>query len=479
MGQILSRIIFFLLLISPTLSFSQYLQSTEYLGVFSKSIITLFGLQDAKYDVDMYKVRYHTTDLNGNPVVASGMFAVPINPTCDSLPIALYAHGTVLKRDNVPSANNPESALGKAIASMGYIVAMPDYLGLGDLPGLHPYQHGMSEATTSVDILRAAKEFMQDSLPIDFSNEMFLTGYSQGGHAAMATAKYIQDNQLESELPVAGAAPLSGAYHISKRQTDELLLDIPYDSPGYIVYLLLSFQEVYGNIFTNYSDILQSPYDTSIPPMYDGNQIISNIHAVLPNQVSQYLNPTFLNGFIADSATKNTPMWQALLDNDNHDWTPQFPIKMLYCRGDQTVKPENTLDAYDAMIANGATAVFKEDIGDFDHGDCIIPAMLGAIDYFETLRTDCDSTITLVPECICMPEGINIYPIPTRDVLNVDSWVSHTVHMEIYNINGKLIYSGRVDSNTKISTTNWSTGMYTIIFSSDSYFETKKFTITR
>jgi len=479
MGQILSRVIFFLLLISPTLSFTQHLQSTEYLGVFSKSIITLFGLQDAKYDVDMYKVRYNTTDLNGNPVVASGMFAVPVNPTCDSLPIALYAHGTVLKRDNVPSANNPESALGKAMASMGYIVAMPDYLGLGDLPGLHPYQHAQSEATVSIDLLRAAKEFMQDSLLMDFSNEMFLTGYSQGGHAAMATARYIQDNQLESELPVAGAAPLSGAYHISKRQTDELLLDIPYDSPGYIVYLLLSFQEVYGNIFTSYSDILQSPYDTVVPPMFDGNQIISNVHSVLPNQVSQYLNPTFLNGFIADSATKNTPMWQALLDNDNHDWTPQFPIKMLYCRGDQTVKPENTLDAYDAMIANGATAVFKEDMGNFDHGDCVLPAMLGAIDYFEGLRTDCDSSITFVPECICATEEIQIYPIPATNELNIDWPYSPSMHIEIYNINGKKVYSGQANSFTTISTINWSSGVYSIVFSSDTHIKTQKFTISR
>jgi acetyl esterase/lipase len=476
MRIILFQILFGISIILPSTVYSQHLVSTDYLGMFSKSIITLFGLSDVKYDIDMYKVRYNTTDLNGQPIIASGMIAVPVNPTCDSLPIALYAHGTVLKRDNVPSANNQESALGKAFASKGYVVAMPDYLGLGDLQGLHPYQHALSEATTSIDILRATKEFINDSLAFDYSNETFLTGYSQGGHAAMATAKYIKDNQLQNEFNIAGAAPLSGAYHISKRQTDELLLDIPYGSPDYIVYLLLSFQEVYGNIFNNYSDILQSPYDNTIPPMFDGNQVISNIHTALPNQTSQYLNPTFLNGFIADSNTKTTPMWQALLDNDNHDWTPQIPIKMFYCNGDQTVKPQNTLDAYDAMIANGATAVFKEDLGNLGHGDCVIPAIKGAIDYFESLRTDC-APITEVPECICLPENTLLYPIPASNELNIDWPYSTSVRIEIYNTTGTRVYANEINSFSIISTKNWSSGVYSIIFTSGNLYETKKFTV--
>ena len=476
MRVILLQLLLVIGLIIPSTFYGQHLVGTDYLGVFPKSIISLFGLPDVKYDVDMYKVRYNTIDLNGQPVIASGMIAVPVNPACDSLPMALYAHGTVLKRDNVPSANNQESALGKAIASKGYVVAMPDYLGLGDLPGLHPYQHGLSQATTCVDILRATSEFINDSLSFDYSHETFLTGYSQGGHAAMATAKYIKDNQLQSEFHIAGAAPLSGAYHISKRQTDELLLDVPYNSPGYIVYLLLSYQEVYGNIFSTNSEILQTPYDNTVPPMFDGNQVISNVHAVLPNQTSQYLNPTFLNSFKADSITKSTPMWQALLDNDNYDWTPQIPIKMFYCNGDQTVKPENTIDAYDAMIANGATAVFKEDLGNFGHGDCVIPAVKAAIDYFDGLKTNC-APITGVPECVCGVQDVLVYPVPASNEINIDWPHSKSLFIEIYNAAGKRVYSDQIDSYTTVSTVNWNTGVYTIIFSSEGQYQTKKFTI--
>jgi hypothetical protein len=37
--------------------------------------------------------------------------------------------------------------------------AMPDYIGMGGSPGLHPYVHAASEATASIDMIRAAREF--------------------------------------------------------------------------------------------------------------------------------------------------------------------------------------------------------------------------------------------------------------------------------------------------------------------------------
>ena len=465
------------LIIIPSQLFSQILVSATSQGTYLKAFITLTGLTNAEYDIEMFKVTYNTTDLNGNPVVASGMIAIPLNPTCDSLPIALYAHGTVLKRNEVPSANNQESILGKAIASRGYVTAMPDYLGLGDLPGLHPYQHAESEATSSVDILRAAKEFIADSLNFTYSNEVFITGYSQGGHAAMATTKYIQDNNLETELNVIASAPLSGAFHASKRQTDELLLDIPYNSPGYIVYLIMSYQEAYGSIYTTPADFLQSPYDVTVPPMFDGTMAMSSVNAVLPNRTSQYLNSTFLNAFIADSGAKTSPLWQALLDNDNHNWTPNTPIKMFYCSGDQTVKPENTLDAYTAMIANGATQVFKEDLGSLlDHGGCVVPAINNAISYFQTIRTDC-----VLPNSISNNElvshFIELYPNPAINQLQVNIESGTSGQLIVFDISGREILQTEIISSKKLNVSDWENGVYLLTVVSNDIQYTEKFTI--
>lgn len=465
-SRIVNTLISFFLLVTQT-TFSQHLVSAQHSGFIPKVLINFTGITNADYDVNYYVVTYNTVDLYGSATIASGLVAVPVNPDCDSIPLALYDHGTVLLKTDVPSSDNTEAIIGKAIASKGYVVAMPDYLGLGIQTGnFHPYQHAESEATSSVDLLRATKEFIEDSLSFDFSNEIFITGYSQGGHSAMATAKYIHDNQLMGELPVAGIAPLSGAYHASERQMAQLLNNVPYGTPGYIVYLLFSYQTAYGNIFANYSDILQSPYDTIVPPLFDGTHTIGEVHAVLPTLTSLYLDSVFLNSIILDSVTQTTPIWQAMLDNDNYDWTPSVPIKMLYCNADEQVNPLNTMDAYDAMVLNGVTNITAEDLGALSHGDCVIPAITNTIDFFQSLRTDCKipSGIDSAPK---QTTELSIFPTPTRNEINISTSNEINGFFHIYNIKGQIVKSGKFNSNQSIDISDLMNSTYILSLESE------------
>ena len=61
--------------------------------------------------------------------------------------------------------------------------------------------------------------------------------------------------------------------------------------------------------------------------------------------------------FSNSMSTYNHPLWTALLDNDNHDWTPQRPIRMYYCTGDEQVTFQNAIAAEATMQANGANDV--------------------------------------------------------------------------------------------------------------------------
>ena len=142
---------------------------------------------------------------------------------------------------------------------------MPDYIGMGDSPGFHPYVHAKSEATASVDMVRAAREYLSTTNFVD-NNELFLTGYSQGGHACMATTKFINDENLQSEFNIVASAPCSGPYDLSGIMANTIIAPSPYSNPGYIVYLLASYQLAYGNIFNSWSDVLYPPYDTIVPP---------------------------------------------------------------------------------------------------------------------------------------------------------------------------------------------------------------------
>ena len=60
-------------------------------------------------------------------------------------------------------------------------------MGLGSSPGFHPYLHARSEATASVDMLRAGRNYCASN-NIGLNGQVFLAGYSQGGHTEMADA---------------------------------------------------------------------------------------------------------------------------------------------------------------------------------------------------------------------------------------------------------------------------------------------------
>jgi hypothetical protein len=118
-------------------------------GVYSKNFY-------CNYDVELYKVDYNTIDPLGNPTLASGLIEVPKDST-KLFPLFSWQHGTTLKKTDAPSNFNEDAKVGLTFATDGYIVACPDYLGLGDGPKLHPYMHAKSEATAVIDMLRATR----------------------------------------------------------------------------------------------------------------------------------------------------------------------------------------------------------------------------------------------------------------------------------------------------------------------------------
>lgn len=214
--------------------------------------------------IKSYKIRYSTVDVHGNATIASGAIYIPQLPSCNYLPLVSWQHGTVYDKTTVPS-DTYEFEVGFLFGGNGYIVVMPDYLGMGDNQGIHPYHHAESEATASIDLIRACREFMKNSLQIQDNNQIFLSGYSQGGHATMAIHKYIQENNLYSEFNVVASAPMSGAYDLSGAQFDLIFNDnSTYTRAEFLPYLLASYQMVYGNVYNSYDEIYKPPYDLLI-----------------------------------------------------------------------------------------------------------------------------------------------------------------------------------------------------------------------
>jgi len=332
------------------------------------------------YPISIYRIVYKTVDWNNKETYASGAVVIPTGVTAGS-PFCVYTHGTVVERYDVPGYESDEIVLGILYAADGFVSVLPDYLGLGDSPGRHPYCHAATEATATIDLMRAAK-YLCDSLVVALNGQTFIFGYSQGGHAAMATTKAIQES-YSNEFTVTASAPMSGPYDLSGVQTDLVLSDDPYGAPFYLPYLMFGYNEVY-DMYPDPADYLLPPYDTLLPPLFDGTHSGWEIDNVMPAVPKEIIRPEVLTDFITNP---ENPFRLALQDNDLTGWVPEMPLIMYYCSGDELVTYENSIVAHEIFQASGSvsTALYQPSPS-ASHGECAEPCFIFANIWFSTLR---------------------------------------------------------------------------------------------
>lgn len=332
------------------------------------------------YAIDIYRVVYRTIDAFGNETYASGAVILPADSTVN-FPICEYEHGTTVLRYDVPSYESGELLIGIVYAVGGYVAALPDYIGMGDSPGMHLYCHAKTEATASIDLLRATRHLCEEK-SVQLNDQLFVFGYSQGGHAAMATTKEIQENYTD-EFTITASAPMSGPYDMDGAQTDVVLSDDPYGAPFYLPYLMFAYNEVY-KMYDSPSDFLLAPYDETLPPLFDGEHDGWEIDDAMPDVPKLIIKPEVLNDFITNP---QNPFRIALEDNDLTGWKPTIPMIMYYCTADELVGYMNSLNAQDAFVANGSTTTSTyQPSATASHGDCAEPCLIFSRIWFDSLK---------------------------------------------------------------------------------------------
>ncbi len=332
----------------------------------------------ARYDVSVYKILYETVDAHDRVTTASGALFMPKGAP-GRRPLLSYQHGTLTARDDAPSAGGAEQAVGLAFAADGYVAALPDLLGLGDSPGLHPYVHAASSASAAIDMLRAATDFAA-AHEIDLSGQLFLTGYSQGGYTAMAAHRELEANHRD-EFQLTASAPMAGPYDLSGVMAATFTERKTHPSPFYLPYTVLAYNDVYG-LFDSPSEMFAAPYDALLPPLFDGTHGGGEINDVMPEIPIDIFTPAFVAAFQDDS---NHPLRLRLRENDVYDWTPQAPMQLYHCAQDQHVPPENTQVALQRFQQRGAAKVeFIDPLPTGGHGACVGPSLLFAKFWFDS-----------------------------------------------------------------------------------------------
>ena len=346
-------------------------------------LFTLAGVPiTPQYNVLLYKIDYETITPLGSRTIGSGALALPQGDNA-VLPLISYQHSTILQTNAAPSSMNlnTEVSVGAAFATTGYAAVVPDYLGLGDSPGFHPFYHARSEATACVDLLRAAKAFCATS-GFPLSGKLFLCGYSQGGHASMALLRELEQYHT-NEFTVTACAPMAGAYDLAGVTTTNFLSGSTQLNPYYFLYLLAAYQDVY-HLAPNLAALLASPYDTNLPAMLRSNLTSAQINAAMPGDPVQILKPEVLAAFRANSRHS---LRLALEDNDVYRWIPHAPMRLYHCAADQDVVIANSEVALASFQAFGDNQVQLIDpLPSGDHSSCSQPSLVLAKAWFDSLR---------------------------------------------------------------------------------------------
>ncbi len=337
----------------------------------------------AEQGVKIYKLTYETIDVHGRVTMASGQVAFPENKN-EALPLASYQHGTVINTDEVPSRfsfSNQESIVAPIMASNGYIGIAPDYLGLGDSSGLHPFILAKPTATSVVDMTRAAKSLAQKK-DYMISDKLFLFGYSEGGYATMVTHQEMERYHAE-EFSVTASAPMAGPYNVSGILIDTMLGDRSYSNPFHLAYLILSYHDAYG-LFENASEIFSKNFSPRVEDYLNGVSSLESLSSGLPKVPLQMLNPDFVEEF---SGNPGHPFRLLLQQNDIFQWAPQAPIRLIHCSGDLTIPFENSQLVFDHIKQMGNDQVeLINPSTTGDHSQCILPALARAKELFDAMK---------------------------------------------------------------------------------------------
>jgi hypothetical protein len=292
------------------------------------------------YGYKAYKIPYTTTDEEGNAVSVSGLMVVPTglpDIVYSTLGLSLVSddHGTIFGNREAPSViastnNTPDGSPIILTSLGGFVTLQPDYIGFGNSLGhYHPFILKNSLANATVDFIVAARTFATNN-NINLNGQLFLTGYSEGGYAAMATLEKIENDGV---LTVAMAAPMAGPYTVEGLATT-ILQDVNLSVPSFMANVGYAYAKAYTK---DIATVINEPYASRLPTLFNGDFIRAEIDpqlTIVTTGASGLFNPTFRFDVLTNS---NNWFRQAARANDVYNWAPITPVKLVHCIGDDVI----------------------------------------------------------------------------------------------------------------------------------------------
>ena len=318
-----------------------------------------------RYSVSSYRLNYVTTDKSGAKVTASGLVSVPVKGAGARSPVLSYQHASTFRNNQAPSIKVEAVEPPLVLASLGYIVVAPDYVGFGASYGVeHPYLTSSPSSRAVIDMLSAAQTWRRQAGVAD-NGQLFLAGYSEGGYATMAAHRAIHQQGGELKTQLQAAVPGAGPYDVQETLDEQL--------------------DRVRKLFPPLALLIDPDH------LSDASESVRNevrrllLRQMVPEDGDVRYQTLFMDRFLADDKAGIAAEHSVHLG-----WAPSVPVYLFHGRGDLTVPYSAAESARDTLRAAGATDVTLTDCTTpkFGHLDCVPEYFRFAVDRMGRLAKD-------------------------------------------------------------------------------------------
>lgn len=335
-------------------------------------IIRIESLPGAPVDALAWRVLYHSTDLNGDDLVVSGVVIAPAGPVpAGGRPVLSWGHPTTGTAPECAPSRFYDPFLGveglRVMLDRGYVVAYTDYAGMG-VDGPNSYLIGLTAAHTVLDAARVATAIPQAGANTD----LLLWGHSQGGQAvlfaAQEAAAYAPEFDLRAVAVAAPAADLGA------------LLDAHLDDVSGVTIGSYAF-EAFSTIYDEPLDTILTPAAIQVLPEMNSLCLLTQME-----ELHRIAGPLIGSFMISDPAT--TEPWADLLQQNSAGGSA-FDAPLFVAQGlrDALVVPSATETFVAGEQALGMDVTLHE-VSWADHGSIAYAALPAFSDWLDQVLRD-------------------------------------------------------------------------------------------
>lgn len=344
------------------------------------------------HDVSIRLYEYTTQD-RGELVQASALVAYPQGHQAGDAPkdIIVLLHGTTGFTDACSATKEMEyQGLAALIASFGFVVVAPDYIGLNGVGEptefLHPYLVGQAAAISSFDAVRAAMRLSDEERGDWCLRPRIMTvGGSQGGHAALWMDRlapyYAREFELAGTVATVPPADMLG-------QMERALKQLVKASANTAAFFGASAGWYsYGD---RLDEVFVSPLDEVVPTALGAGCDFKDVLPEDPVSTGDFFQQPLIDAAFAGTLAQVQP-WGCITGENGLTTTsiariPQssesYGILFVLGENDELVDTATERDSFDSLCAEGMPMEYLECAG-AEHGETTLLALPEILDFVD------------------------------------------------------------------------------------------------